>query len=181
MKFLNTNFEGLYLIEPEVVKDDRGIFFRTYCADEFRVIGFQEEFVQMNHASNYKAGTLRGMHAQKSPYQEIKLVRCVKGAVWDVVIDLRQNSNTFLQYYATELSEQNAHSILIPKGFAHGYLTLTDHCDLIYHHTSHYTPGHEFCVRYDDPFINIEWPEKVKKISQKDLSYLNIDQTFKGL
>ena len=135
----------------------------------------------MNHASNYKAGTLRGMHAQKNPFQEVKLVRCIKGAVWDVVIDLRQNSNTFLQYYATELSEQNARSILIPKGFAHGYLTLKDHCDLIYHHTSSYTPGYEFCVRYDDPFINIEWPEKVKIISQKDLSYINIDQTFKGL
>ncbi|MBK9271786.1 MAG: dTDP-4-dehydrorhamnose 3,5-epimerase [Saprospiraceae bacterium] len=181
MRFITTMMADLYLIEPEVVSDERGNFFRTYCKEEFRKIGFAEEFIQMNHASNTKTGTLRGMHAQLKPYQETKLVRCVRGKVWDVVVDLRENSDTFLQYFGTELSEENFKSLLVPKGFAHGYLTLSDHAELIYHHTGFYTPGHEFCLRYDDPMIGIQWPRPVQLVSKKDLSYSNIDQSFKGI
>lgn len=181
MQFEFTGFEGLFLIIPERIQDDRGSFFRTFCKREFEAQDLHFDFVQSNHSSNTHRGTLRGMHAQAAPYTEDKLVRCVRGAVWDVAVDLRYNSATYLNYFGVQLSEENQLSLWIPKGFAHGFLTLADHTDLLYLHTQFYTPGYECCLRFDDPQLNIDWPETVRKISDKDLSYPFIDSNFKGL
>ncbi len=181
MKFESTGFDGLYLIRPEPYADERGWFFRTYCEREFASIGFTGHFVQMNLSHNKKKGTLRGMHAQIKPHQEAKLIRCIKGRIWDVVVDLRVGSPTFLQYFAVELSEYDFLSLWVPEGFAHGFLTLEDATELIYHHTHFYTPGEEFCVRYDDPAVGIKWPDVVETVSEKDRSYAFIQQDFKGI
>ncbi|MES2681202.1 MAG: dTDP-4-dehydrorhamnose 3,5-epimerase family protein, partial [Bacteroidota bacterium] len=125
MKFTPQSLSGVYLVELHLLKDDRGGFARTYCKREFEQIGHKKEFVQLNQSWNTKKGTIRGMHYQVPPFSEIKLIRCVKGAVLDVVVDIRKNSPTFLQHLAVELSEDNKTMIYLPEGFAHGFQTLT--------------------------------------------------------
>lgn len=171
MKFTETKLKGLYVIEPEILSDERGRFARTYCKKEFAKINFEKEFVQMNFSVNYKKGTLRGMHYQLPPYEETKLIRCISGKVFDVAIDLRKNSGTYLQWFGTELSKDNSKMILIPEGFAHGFLTLEDNSELIYHHTEYYNPSAERGIRYDDKSVNIKFPGEVLIVSEKDKSY----------
>lgn len=178
MQFIETPLKGLYLIQLNMVKDDRGFFARTFCKEQFATIGFDKEFVQFNHSFNTLKGTIRGMHYQKPPFAETKLIRCVQGSVYDVAVDLRKDSPTYLQSFSAELSADNMTCILIPEGFAHGFQTLEDNTGLIYHHTSYYTPNTEGGVRYDDTALNIHWPLPTINISLKDLSYTLIDNKF---
>ncbi len=181
MIFHKTPLEGCYTIEFSPMADDRGWFSRVYCQKEFEAIEHQHSFVQFNHSFNHKKGTIRGMHYQNPPFQEIKLIRCISGAVYDVVIDLRKNSPTFLHYFGVELSAQNHMMIYIPHGFAHGFQTLEDETQLIYHHTEFYQPGHEAGIHYLDPMIQINWPLPPSILSERDKNLLFINESFKGI
>jgi len=181
MEFINTPLKGLYLIKHNILQDERGLFSRIFCKHEFDKIGFNKEFVQFNHSFNVKKGTVRGMHFQHPPFAETKLIRCVEGSAYDIAVDVRQGSPTFLQYYGVELSARNMNTILIPEGFAHGFQTLEDNTTLIYHHTQYYTPHADGGIRYDDPLLNINWKFPIVNVSMKDKSYPLIDKNFKGV
>jgi dTDP-4-dehydrorhamnose 3,5-epimerase len=172
---------GSFIIEPKVLEDDRGWFARFYCKNEFKGIGHEKEWVQLNHSVTNKKGAIRGMHYQVQPFREIKMVKCIAGAVYDVIIDLRKDSSTFLKWFGTELSAKNRKMLYIPEGFAHGFQCLEDDCELIYHHSEFYTPNSEGGIKYDDPVINIEWPLAVTVISQRDQSHPLLDENFKGI
>lgn len=171
---------GVYVVVPRLLEDERGTFFRTYCKREFADLGIQE-WVQMNHSINLKKGTLRGMHYQLPPHKEQKLIRCVSGKVFDVFVDLRSDSNTFLQWGSVELSAQNKQSLLLPEGIAHGFITLEDDTQLIYQHSEFYAPDSEAGLRYNDPKLAIEWPMEPCSISERDLNHPLISLNFKGL
>lgn len=181
MEFIATYIEGLFTISLKKIVDERGLFARTYCKNEFNKIGFDKEFVQFNHSFNKLKGTIRGMHFQQMPFSETKLIRCIQGAVYDVAVDIRKDSPTFLQAFGIELSEENMLSILIPEGFAHGFQTLEDNTALIYHHTAYYTTGADVGICYDDAALNLNWKLPVKNVSDKDKSYAPIDVNFKGV
>jgi dTDP-4-dehydrorhamnose 3,5-epimerase len=181
MKFLPTPLAGSYIIHLNTFEDHRGWFARVYCKNEFREIGHEKEWVQLNHSFTRQQGALRGMHFQYPPFREIKMVRCIAGAVYDVIIDLREGSPTFLQAAGVELSAANKHMLYIPEGFAHGFQTLTDNCELLYHHTEFYTPGKEGGIRYDDPLINISWPLAITDISERDQHHAYLNENFKGI
>ena len=171
MKFNSTPIPGLVVVESAVFRDERGGFQRIQCSHEFAQAGLPEVFVQTNLSTNLHANTLRGMHYQKAPYQEDKLVRCIQGAVLDVVIDLRPGSATFARHFAIELSAENALALLVPKGFAHGYLTLTANAAVLYHVSTPYTPGVEGGVRWNDPRFGIDWPTTNPVLSAKDAAW----------
>lgn len=181
MTFTPTSLQGSYVIDLNVFKDDRGWFARTYCKDEFTQIEHNADWVQLNHSFTSKKGTIRGMHFQLPPFEEIKMVRCINGVVYDVIVDLRKDSKTFLQYFGTELSAANKKMLYIPKGFAHGFQTLTDEAELIYHHSQFYKPGVESGIRYNDPAISILWPLPAVNVSERDLNHLLLDKNFKGI
>lgn len=181
MIFTETPLKGSYTIDIELVGDERGWFARTFCENEFKKIGHNTNWVQLNHSFTKNKGTVRGMHFQIYPYSEIKLVRCISGAVYDVIIDLRKDSDSFLKYFGIELSSANKKMIYIPKGFAHGFQTLTDNCELLYHHSTFYTPNSEAGIKYNDPKLNINWPTQITSLSERDNSHLLINQNFKGL
>jgi dTDP-4-dehydrorhamnose 3,5-epimerase len=181
MKFNTTNIDGLYVIDIDFFQDNRGWFARTYCKREFAAIGHQQEWTQLNHSFTTQKGSVRGMHYQLAPYHEAKMVRCIAGAVYDVAVDVRKNSPTFLQWFGVELSAQNKKMLYIPEGFAHGFQTLSDNCELIYHHTSYYTPGSEGGFRYDDPKLNIPWQLPVSEISERDQNHPIINANFEGI
>ncbi|MEM9921316.1 MAG: dTDP-4-dehydrorhamnose 3,5-epimerase [Bacteroidota bacterium] len=176
-----TSLADAFVIEPEPFKDHRGLFARTFCKKDFDAIGHKKEFVQFNHSLNLQKGTLRGMHYQMPPHGEIKLIRCVRGSVWDVIVDVRRNSPTFLQHFGVELSESNLLMIYIPEGFAHGFQTLEDDTALIYHHTAYYTPTVERGLRYDDARLAISWPLPPVAMSDKDKQYPLLNQDYMGL
>lgn len=171
MIFTETPLKGAYIIETKPFTDDRGLFARTFCKNEFQQIGHTKEFVQFNHSVTTHKGSIRGMHYQLPPFSEIKLIRCIRGKVFDVIIDIRQGSPTFLKHFSIELSEDNRLSLYIPEGFAHGFQTLEDNAQLIYHHTSFYQPGYESGIRFSDPAVGINWPLQVTRISEKDSNY----------
>lgn len=181
MTFTETHLKGSYIIDLNLFTDDRGAFARTYCKRDFKEIGHDKEFVQFNQSYNTHKGTVRGMHYQIPPFKEIKLVRCIRGAVYDVIIDIRENSPTFLQHFSIELSADNKRSLYIPEGFAHGFQTLEDNTELIYHHSEYYAPNADSGLNYLDPVFNIQWPTTVTKISEKDKNLKLIDQSFKGI
>lgn len=179
--FEYTPLQGLWLITPRPFQDARGEFFRFFCKKEFQTIGFNKEFVQLNHSINLYKGTLRGMHYQVLPFAETKLVRCIKGRILDIVVDIRQNSPTFLQHYAVELSAENKKMLLIPEGFAHGFQTLEDNTEVLYHHTQFYQPQAERGLRYDDPMLNLTWAMPPTWMSERDKNFANLDENFKGI
>jgi len=181
MKFIPLPLAGACLIEPEPYSDERGWFARTYCKREFATIGHTAEWVQLNHSFTKDKGTIRGMHFQLPPYSEIKMVCCIAGAVWDVVVDIRKDSPSFLQWYATELNPGNRHMLYIPAGFAHGFQTLKPDTELIYHHSEYYQPGVESGLRFDDPALSLSWPLPVTIVSDRDRSHPLIQETFKGI
>ena len=181
MKFIQTQLADAYLVDLEPFQDQRGLFARTFCQREFEEIGHGKPFVQFNHSHTNSKGTIRGLHFQHPPYGEIKLIRCIRGSVFDVMVDLRQDSPTFLQHVSAELSERNMRMIYIPEGFAHGFQTLEDHTELIYHHTAYYQPGSEGGIRYNDPAIGVQWPLEPVFMSEKDQKYPMIDPAFRGL
>lgn len=181
MKIIETPLKGLFVIEFSPMEDDRGFFMRTYCKKEFASIDFTKEFVQFNHSFNKQKGTVRGMHFQNPPFCETKLVRCVSGSIYDVVVDIRKKSPTFLQSFSIKLSDKNAKGILIPEGFAHGFQTLKNNTSVIYHHTEYYQPNSDGGLKYNDEKLNIQWPLPVTIISEKDNAYPLIDKKFKGI
>lgn len=181
MKFEPTPLHGSFLIRLKPFSDDRGWFVRTYSKKEFNDIGFSGEWVQMNHSFTASTGTIRGMHYQVPPYREIKMVRCIRGRVWDVIVDIREHSPTFLHWFGTELSEHDMTMLYIPEGFAHGFQTLSDNCELIYHHSVAYEPGFEGGIRFDDQQINIQWKVPVTVISERDRSHAPLTTDFKGI
>jgi len=181
MEFIETPLKGLYIIHHKIMYDERGVFARTFCKEEFSSINFNKEFIQFNHSYNLKKGTFRGMHYQNSPFSETKLIRCIQGSVYDIAVDIRKGSATFMQYYSIELSERNMYSILIPEGFAHGFQTLEDYSSLIYHHSEPYNTEADAGIRYDDLSIGIKLPLDISNISQKDKSYPLLSKDFKGI
>ena len=181
MIFTETALKGSYIISLEPYSDERGWFARTFCKKEFEAIGHHKEWVQMNHSFTTDKGTVRGMHFQLPPFSEIKMVRCVAGAVLDVIVDIREGSPTFLQWTGVELSAANKKMIYIPEGFAHGFQTLEENSELIYHHTAFYQPGVEAGLRYNDPAIKIDWPLAVQNISARDKEHPLLNEHFKGI
>jgi dTDP-4-dehydrorhamnose 3,5-epimerase len=181
MIFTPTSLSGSFLIDLEPYSDDRGWFARFYCENEFERIGHTKKWVQLNHSTTYNKGALRGMHYQLPPYREIKMVRCIAGAVYDVIIDIRKDSATFLQWFGAELSAANKRMMYIPEGFAHGFQCLTDNCELIYHHTEFYTPNAEGGIRFDDPAVNINWPLPAGVLSARDAGHPYLTDDFKGI
>ena len=172
MIFTETKLKGAYIIEPEPIKDGRGFFARAWCKQEFKKQGLITDFVQANISFNAKAGTLRGMHYQIAPYEEIKLIRCTRGAIFDVIIDLRPESVSYRQWISVELSADNYRMLYIPKGFAHGFQTLLDISEVYYLHSEYYVPKASTGVRWDDPAFSIEWPETLRRIlSDKDRNW----------
>lgn len=172
MIFIETKLKGAFIIEPERLEDERGFFARTWCHDEFEAHGLNSQLVQTNISFNYRKGTLRGMHYQASPYEEVKLVRCTKGAVYDVIIDLRPKSPTYLKWTGVDLTEDNHKMLYVPEGFGHGYQTLTDASEVFYQVSQFYTPEAEKGVRWNDPVFGIDW-KKVGQmvISEKDRNW----------
>ena len=181
MIFEPTPLQGAYLVRLQPIEDERGFFVRTFCKKEFEAIGHEKEFVQMNQSYNKLKGTLRGMHYQLPPHQEIKLVRCIAGSVYDVIIDLRKDSPTYLHHFGAELSPENFCMMYVPEGFAHGFQTLSDHSSLVYHHTAYYTPGSEGGLRYDDERLAIRWPIEPTCLSEKDQQYPYLVESFNGI
>jgi dTDP-4-dehydrorhamnose 3,5-epimerase len=181
MNFTPTPLKGSYIVDVNPFSDERGWFARFYCKNEFREIGHEKEWVQLNHSVSYHKGTTRGMHFQKPPFSEIKMVKCIAGKVFDVIIDLRKDSASFLDWFGTELSAENKRMLYIPEGFAHGFQCLTDHCELIYLHSEFYSPEAEAGVRFDDPKIKIEWPLPVTNLSSRDAGHAYLDNNFKGI
>ncbi len=181
MNFTPVKLNGSYLISTQPFEDNRGWFARTWCSNEFASIGHDAEWKQMNHSFTVKKGTIRGMHYQLPPFEEIKMVRCIAGSVFDVIIDIRKDSPTYLQWFGAELSAANKLSLYIPAGFAHGFQTLGDDCELIYMHSAFYTPGSEAGIRYDDPAVQVNWPLPVTEISERDKNLPLIDSTFKAI
>lgn len=175
MTFTETSLKGSFLIALTTHGDSRGWFARTYCKKEFQEIGHTSEWVQMNHSFSAQKGTLRGLHFQKEPFAEIKMLRCIAGAVFDVIVDLRQGSPTYLSWYGAELSAANKQMLYVPKGFAHGFQTLSDNTELIYHHSEYYHPEAEAGVMYNDPALKINWPLEITEISDRDLRHSFID------
>lgn len=181
MTFTPTSLPGSFVIDLAPFKDDRGWFARVYCKNEFKAIGHDKEWVQLNHSVTYTKGTVRGMHYQLPPFREIKMVRCIAGAVFDVIVDLRKDSPGFLQWFGAELSAENKRMLYIPEGFAHGFQALTADCELLYHHTAFYTPAAEAGVRYNDPKVNIQWPLPVSGLSERDARHPLLDDNFNGI
>lgn len=171
MKFTETPLSGAFVIDLEPFVDERGAFARAFCAREFAEHGITTEVAQVNLSENPTRGTLRGMHHQVPPAAEGKLVRCVRGSLHDVIVDMRPDSPTRLGWFGVELSAANGRALYIPPQFAHGFLTLTDDVLAFYQVTEFYTPGAERGIRYDDPAVGIEWPEEPRLLSDKDASW----------
>jgi len=175
MIFTETKLKGAFIIDLELREDQRGAFARTFCANEFEAHGLKPTVAQCNLSFNHKAGTLRGMHYQVPPAAETKLVRCTQGAIYDVIIDMRPNSPTFMQHIGVELTAENRRSLYVPEMFAHGYQSLTDGAEVVYQVGEFYTPGYERGLRYDEPALGIEWPLPVTVISEKDAAWALVE------
>ena len=171
MIFTETKLKGAYIIEVRKFEDNRGFFGRTFCQKEFQDHGLNPNVSQANVSYNKKKGTLRGMHYQIKPYEEVKLVRCTRGAIFDVIIDMRPDSATCKQWIGVELRENSYTMLYVPEAFAHGFQTLEDDTEVIYQVSQFYTPGSERGIRYNDPAFRINWPVEVQVISDKDSSW----------
>ena len=180
MIFAETCLQGAFVIDIERLEDERGFFARSWCEREFKEHGIDTQFVQCNISFNAKKGTLRGMHYQASPYEEAKLVRCTMGAIFDVIIDLRPDSRTYMNWASLQLTSENRRMIFIPKGFAHGFLTLTDNCEVFYQMTEFYTAGYSRGIKWNDPAFGIAWPGEVKMISSQDKSYPDFTSSIRS-
>lgn len=173
MNFTPTILKGAFEIELNKLKDERGFFARAWCEKEFAEHGLTPIVHQCNVSYNIKKGTLRGMHYQVAPYQEAKTVRCTRGAIYDVIIDLRKDSATYKQWIGVELTADNYKMLHVPEDFGHGFITLEDNTEVTYQVSEFYTPGAEKGIRWDDPLFNIDWPEKIQVISEKDANWEN--------
>lgn len=176
MIFTETQIKGMYIIEPERLTDDRGFFARSFCKEEFRKHGLETDIVQCNISYNKKKGTLRGMHYQIPPFEEVKIVSCTLGSIYDVVVDLRKDSQTYLHWHSEELSADSYRMLYVPKGCAHGFQTLEDECLVSYQMGEYYHPECAQGVRWNDSLFSIEWPQSIPIISDKDKSYKGFKQ-----
>ena len=175
MKFKETKLKGAFVIEIEKLEDERGYFARAWCQREFQEYGLDTHLVQVNVSDSIEKGTLRGMHYQDPPYAETKLVRCTHGAVYDVMVDLRPGSPTFLQWISETLTPDNGKMMYVPKGFARGFQTLVNHSMVLYQVSEFYAPDYYRGVRWNDPRIDIRWPEEVTVISKRDQEWRDCD------
>lgn len=176
MKFTETPLKGAFVIDLEKREDERGFFARAWCQKEFEAHGIYRLPVQANMSYNKKAGTIRGMHYQAAPNQESKLIRCINGAIYDVIIDLRKNSPTYKQWFGIELNAENRTMLFVPEDFAHGFLALEDHSEVMYQVSAFYNFESERIIRYDDPSFGIKWPIEVTVVSEKDITTPNFKE-----
>jgi len=180
LNIVPAEFSGLYIIEPNTFKDERGSFSRVYCEDELQNI-FGMAVKQINHSVTKEKGTVRGLHFQYEPHTEIKMVKCIKGSVIDIVVDIRKGSSTFLKYFSIELSSKNQKMIYIPKGFAHGFQTLENNTELLYLHSTIYTPSNEGALNVKDPLLKIKLPLNIINLSKRDEEHKFLDSNFQGV
>jgi len=173
--------ESLTLVGRQMLGDSRGYLARLFCADELKLAGWYEPIAQINHTFTEKKGTVRGLHFQHAPYTEKKLVSCIRGEVWDVALDLRVGSKTYMTYHAERLSATNGKAMLIPEGFAHGFQSLSDNVELLYCHSKSYNAAAEAGLNPADPQLAIEWPLAITEISDRDNNHPMLDKRFKGL
>jgi len=176
-----TPLEGLMVIHRKPITDERGFLSRFYCAGAFRRIGLEKPIIQINHTLTWKRGTVRGLHFQCPPYAEWKIVSCLRGEVFDVAVDIRKDSPTFLHWHSEILTAGNQKSFSIPEGFAHGFQTLTDDCELLYFHTAAFEPDAEGSLNVNDPRIGISWPVVMTDMSDRDRSHPFIDFDYQGV
>lgn len=177
----DTPIEGLRVIEREPISDHRGFLARIFCADQLKSVGWEKPITQINQTVTKNRGTIRGMHFQNTPHAEMKLVSCLQGEIWDVAVDLRKNSKTFLYWHAEKLSSENSRALLIPEGFAHGFQALTDNCELLYLHSQVYVREAEAGIRFNDPILNIPWPLEFYEISKRDSEHPLLNDQFIGI
>ena len=180
-EIIETPIKGLKIIQRKKIEDSRGYLSRFFCMEELEHAGWKKPVAQINLTLTKRAGAIRGMHLQIDKYSEMKFVSCLAGEIWDVAIDLRKNSNTFLQSFGVNLSCQNFKSLLIPEGCAHGFQALKDDCQLLYLHSEQYMPQSEFGVHPCDPILDIKWPLKITEMSPKDESRQFINKKFRGI
>jgi dTDP-4-dehydrorhamnose 3,5-epimerase len=176
MLFTQLPLQGAWQIDLEKREDERGFFARLFCVDEFMQHGLNTEWAQCNNSMSVKAGTVRGMHFQRAPAAEDKMLRCLRGSIYDVLVDLRSNSTSYGKWTALELSAANRTMAYIPKGFAHGFQTLEDNTELLYFHSEKYTSEHEGGVRFDDPDLAISWPLEIAEISERDKAHPGLEK-----
>lgn len=176
MIFQPLSLAGAYTVSLERLEDERGFFARIFCGREFEAQGLETCWAQMNTSYSRHAGTVRGLHFQRPPKAEVKFIRCVRGAVWDVIVDLRAGSDQFGQWTAVELNETNRDAIYVPKGFAHGFQVLKPDTELIYFHSEFYSPEHEGGVHHADPALNIPWPLPPAHLTAKDQAHPPFEQ-----
>lgn len=177
----NTPISALKVIQRKVLKDDRGYFERLFCTETLKTFLSEKNIVQINHTLTKQCATVRGLHYQIEPYAETKFVTCLKGEVFDVAIDLRQDSPTFLKTHTEILSADNHKTLLIPEGFAHGFQTLTNDCEMLYFHTNYYHPQSERGLNALDPQLNMQWPLPISSRSDRDTSHPFIPENFTGI
>jgi dTDP-4-dehydrorhamnose 3,5-epimerase len=181
MKILDTPIADLKLVQSLPHRDSRGAFLRLFCAQELQPVLVDRQIAQINHSKTSHAGAVRGMHFQHPPHAEMKMVRCLRGLVWDVAVDLRAGSPTFLQWHAQKLAHDDAQMLVIPEGFAHGFQALEPDSELLYLHTAFYHPPSEGGLRYDDPRLGIAWPLRPQDLSPRDDSHPLLDADFTGV
>ncbi|TDW27438.1 dTDP-4-dehydrorhamnose 3,5-epimerase [Rhizobium azibense] len=181
MKFHGTPLDGAYVIEPEPRGDERGWFQRVFCEREMADAGMEGRFVQVNNSFNAEAGTLRGLHYQLPPSPEVKIIRCISGALWDCIVDLRPDSATYRGWHAVELTGENRLAFYVPRGFAHGFVTLRPNTETLYLASEFYDPKSERGVRWNDPKFGITWPVEGIVISEKDAKWPDFDEDFHGV
>ena len=179
--FHDLPLSGLKLVQRKPIADARGFFARFYCADEFRAAGVGKPVAQINHTFTRSKGAVRGLHFQHPPHAETKLVSCLSGEVFDVAVDLRSGSSTFMRWHGEILSAENQRSLLIPEGFAHGFQTLTEDCELLYLHTTPFHPAAEGALNIAEPGLAIEWPLPIGELSERDRAHPFIDAHFSGI
>ncbi len=180
-EFIPTALPLLMVVQRKAIEDQRGFLSRLYCAEEFCKAGLDKPIAQISHTFTNRKGAVRGLHFQHFPHAETKLVTCINGEIFDVAIDLRRNSPTFLQWHGEVLSGTNRRSLFIPEGCAHGFQTLTENCELIYLHTAPYQPDAEGGIRYNDPAVNISWPLRATDVSPRDASHPLLLNNFEGV
>lgn len=178
---LTTPIAGLKIVQRKRIEDSRGYLSRFYCADEFKTVGVHQRIAQINHTFTRSKGAVRGMHFQWPPHAEAKLVSCIQGEIFDVAVDLRKDSPTFLQWHGVVLSDANQCSLLIPEGFAHGFQTMTNDCVLIYLHTASYYSAAEGALNVCDPRLAINWPHEITEISERDRTHHMLSANFEGI
>ncbi len=179
--FIKTKLQGLYLIAPKPKVDNRGYFERLFCTEEFKEVGLNKPIVNINHSFSKQKGTVRGFHFQYSPFQEVKIIICLKGSIYDVAVDIRTNSPTFLQWHGEILDGESKKMFLLPEGFAHGFQTIENDVELLYLHTNFYNKEHESGLNYMDPILNIKLPLNATQVSERDKNHKFISPDFKGV